>query len=144
MDTATISERKRPVQVTIAVWLIVFNGAIFLTKAFFLADWTDAWSFLTVPLVLSFSLVWIYPILRRQNWARWVVSIGTFLCCWEAVGSVQKVGLNWETDKFLIVGALIDMSASWAKVFFLFTKPANDWFRKSTPLKTEETPPNPS
>src|ERR1043165_3812981 len=97
MDANDTPPPKRPVQVTIAVWLMVFNGAFFLTKAIFLADWNDAWSFLSVPLVFASSLVCIYPILRRQNWARWLVSIGTFLCCWQAVGRVHKDGLIWET-----------------------------------------------
>jgi len=123
---------------------MVFSGAIFVTKAIFLADWNDAWSF-SVPLVFASSLVWIYPILRRQNWARWLVSIGTFLCCWQAVGRVHKDGLIWETgNKLIIVGALMDMLVAWTKVFLLFSKPASDWFRKRTPPKTEETPPSPS
>ena len=141
MDTATSTLNKRPAQVTIVVWLIVFNGGIFLTKSLFLADWKDAWSFLTIPLVLASSLVWIYPILHRQNWARWVVSIGTILCCWQAAGQVHKQELKLEAGgNFLIVIALIGMLASWTKVFLLFSKPANDWFRKSVPPKDETSP----
>jgi len=144
MDATATPQLKRPVQVTVAVWLIIYSGVIFLTKAIFLADWKDPWSFLTVPLMLSFLLIWIYPILRRRNWARWVVSVGTFLCCWQAAGHLHKNGLNWEAgEKLLIIGALIETLVSWVKVFLLFSKPANDWFRTSTPPKTE-TPPNPS
>ncbi len=128
---------KRPKQVIIAVWLMVFSGAIFLVKAAFLQDWRDPWSYLVTPLLLGIVLVWIYPILRRQNWARWLVSIGTFLCCMQAVGSLRR--LNWENwEMFSMILALVDTVASWAKVFFLFSKPAIVWFSKKSPPKSEE------
>ena len=140
MDQPTILPRPR--QITIAIWLIVAECVLFLAGAVFRQNWHDPWSYVTTPLVAAFAVVWIYPILRRKGWVRWVLAALTLLLC-ANTGGMRKPEFNWQdVDALMLSGFLLKRILAFAEVLLLFSAPATTWFRhehRDTSLKQDES-----
>lgn len=125
------AKTPRPRQITIAIWLLIAEGVLFLIAAAFRQDWSDPWSFVTTPLFASFTLLWIYLILRRKGWVRWVLAVLTLFVC-VSTGGMTKPGYNWEeANKLFLAAFVLKRVLAFTELLLLFSSPANAWFGKS-------------
>ena len=124
------TQPPRPRQITIAIWLIVAEGILFAIGAAFRQDWSDPWSYLTTPLFAAFTLIWIYPILRRKGWVRWVLTVLTFLLC-VYTGEMRKPEFNWQDANKVLLGAFfLKRALAFTELLLLFSAPATKWFSR--------------
>jgi hypothetical protein len=128
----------RPRQVTIAIWLIVAEGILFVAGAAFRQDWSDPWSFVTTPLFAALTLIWIYPILRRKGWVRGVLAALTLLLC-VYTGGMTKPNYNWQdANKLILAAFFLKRALAVAELLLLFSTPATAWFSQKDRQDSQE------
>ena len=128
---------KRPLQVVIVAWLLVADGASFVAVMSQFMDWRDPSTYVALLVGVGLCTIWIHPLLRRKNWARWVVSVFAVCCCMLNRGGVIQPEFHWPDNKILITIAVLRIGAGFAKVFLLFSKSSDAWFRAGKQVDSE-------
>jgi len=118
---------SRPFAVQIALLLLLAITGTSLVRGAFRADWNNPFVYIQYVIELVMLGVPIWFVLRRKNWARWLlVAYGVGGFCVSLPQVIQH--LNASRTSWLVTYALLNVVVV-AALVALFLPSASQWFR---------------